>query len=85
MRKVPDDGYGGLLYMLFGIAVFVAFIWGIATLIAAVYPSHPVSPDVNIVMGSTVTAAFSLLGILVNRSDRKRRENGNGGTSDPRA
>lgn len=67
MWKGRDDGTGGLLYVVFGIAVVITFVWVIATLVAVVFPSHPVSTAVNATMGSAVTAAFALAGILASR------------------
>ena len=63
-----------LLYALFGIAILVTIVWSIVTIIAAIVPSHPVQPDVNLVMGGTVTAAFGLVGVIVNRRDRNGKD-----------
>lgn len=67
MWRGRDDGAGGMLYLVFGIAVLIASVWAIATLVAVVFPSHPVPPSVNAVMGAAVTAAFGLAGILATR------------------
>lgn len=59
---------GGVPPLLLVIALMVAFVWALATLVAIVLPSHPVPPSLNAVMGGTVTALFSLVGLLAMRS-----------------
>lgn len=69
-----DDGYGGVVYIVLGLAVLITVVWSIATIVAAVFPAHAVSPELNAVMGLLVPAAFGLAGALV----AAKRRNGNG-------
>lgn len=69
---MPKDwSNGGVPPALLFIATVVTLVWGVATLVAVVFPTHPVPPSVNAVMGGTVTALFSLVGVL------SVRKNGN--------
>lgn len=72
-----SDSSGGVPPILLLIALLVAGVWAVATLVAVALPNHPVSPSLNATMGGTVTALFSLVGVIAARSSR----NGGGSSS----
>jgi hypothetical protein len=58
----------GIPPVLLLIALIVTTVWALATLVAVIFPNHPVAPEVNAVMGATVTALFSLVGAVALRT-----------------
>jgi hypothetical protein len=76
--KPPPEGRGHELVLL-GMAVLIAIVWAVATLVQVIFPSHQVPTEVHFVMMSV--AAFFFGGSVFSawKSNGKGRNGGNGG------